>query len=67
MALDTATDFHDVEIMILRNAPWEPGQPVTYRLTTPILQTWINCESGLDKRLDGVNREVSQTIEVWRL
>ena len=48
LTLDSARDFHDIGLTILRNAPWEPGQPMTYGLSMPIFQTWINCESGLD-------------------
>lgn len=50
MALNSVKNLYDIELTILRNAPWEPGQPVTYGFSTSTTQVWIPCESGLDVR-----------------
>jgi TPR repeat protein len=51
-ALAFVEDYHEIGLTIFRNAPWEPGQPMTYGVSTPFAQTWINSESGLDLPLD---------------
>jgi TPR repeat protein len=52
MALAYEKDYHRIGLTIIRNAPWEPGQPATYRISTSVTQVWINSESGLDLPLE---------------
>jgi hypothetical protein len=48
IALQRVRDFDRVGVVVIHYSPWEPGQPVTYSLSTPAIQLWINGESGLD-------------------
>ena len=50
IALSHERDYRKIGLTIIRNAPWEPGQPVMYGLSLPYIQeVWINSESGLDQ------------------